>query len=141
MIRCRKSDERKEMVMYTMVVDLPGLKIGDSVFVVVTPKTNHIFLEHFRPKPYFVLETQVTDIDVRGGRAYRFCTRFAVLPGSVFTDAEAAKAELVRRFAKETDGLLDIKKVTVVSAREEADGNHVIDLEISKSIASPYGPK
>lgn len=124
--------------MYVRVVDLPGLMVGDSVFVVVTPKTHHIFLQHFRPKSYFVLETRVTSIEEgRRGLAYYFATNFAVFPGFVFKDVESAKAELVRRFAEETDGTLAIEKVRLVSAAEEREGTDAINKEIQKYVAHP----
>lgn len=124
--------------MYVRVVDLPGLKVGDCVFVVVTPQMHHIFSQHYRPRPYFVLETHVTAIEEGSrGPAYYFSTGFTVFPKTVFTNKEAAKAELVRRFAEETDGTLAIEKVHVVSAAEEQDGNSAIRAEISKYIAHP----
>lgn len=124
--------------MYVRVVDLPGLNVGDRVFVVVTPKTHHVFLQHFRPKPYFVLETHITEIvESRRGEVYLFATDFAVFPGLVFRKLCSAKVNLVQRFTEETGGVLVFDKVHFVSAEEERAGTDAINKEIEKYIARP----
>jgi len=107
---------------------LPGLKVGDQVFVLITPQTPNLFLQSYRPKPYFVLETKVEE--VRPDTTYRFDTNFLVLPGRVFRTLDYAKQRLVRIFAKETDGILAVEKVRLVTSEEETEGTNLITKEI-----------
>jgi len=114
----------------TLKQALSGIREGDSVFIVIAPSTPNVFLEHYHPKPYYVLETKVLEIPKQEGGQYFFDTSFVLLQDRVFVDLNQAKKALIDIFAKETDGVLAVEKVRLVSHQEETEGN----LQISKEI-------
>ena|SRR3989344_2000116 len=115
--------------MFTQIArQMPGLKAGDVVFVLITPATPNVFMNSYRPRPYFVLESKVEE--VRPDNTYKFDTNFLVMPGRVFCDLQAAKKELTSVFAKETCGILPFERVLLVTSQEETDGQAAIFKEI-----------
>ena len=106
---------------YVAATELPGLKVGDQVFMIITPETPNGFLRSYRHRPYFVLETKIQEVR-EGGKRYILATSYFGLPGRVFTDPTKAKEKLVEVFAEQTDGTIAIDKVRLISAEEEKVG-------------------
>jgi hypothetical protein len=100
----------------------PHLKIGDRLFAVITYHTPNLFLSHYLPKPYFVLEAHITGVrDMPGGAQYYFDTNFALDFTSVFLDIEDAARELIDTVASELGASLPREKVVSLSSQEYRD--------------------
>jgi hypothetical protein len=108
--------------------DLPDLKVGDRVFAIITPATFSSFTRSYRPKPYYVLETRVSGVRDRGAgeKEYLFDMPFYVMRGRITASPDEAKKRLVEIFALETDGVLPIGKVRLVSSDEQKAGERIV---------------
>ncbi len=111
--------------------EYPGLKKGDKLFAVITPGTPGSCSRTYRPKPYFVLETTIEEVRQRGGEDRRLYVDapFLLKPGRVCVDLDEAKQRLVKIFAEQTEGALEIEKVRLVSADEHKAGTKIEDAQ------------
>lgn len=115
----------------------PNLKKGDRLFAVITYHTPNIFLGHYLPQPYFVLEVHIDQIsggspsDIR----YYFDTDFFLAPSRVFTDPDKAKNSLIEVFKEETKGVLTFDNVTLVSAQEYKEVAHKLKADRRNRVA------
>lgn len=117
----------------------PYLNEGDRAYVVITPLTHNLFVEHRRPRPYFLLETKVSRVE--GDlfeRSYEFDTRYYVQAGFVFTSLDEAKKRLVEVFAQETDGVLAPDKIRVVSGQEEKELERMVNAQIASDMKGMF---
>ncbi len=111
-------------MMFVSAQDLPGLTVGSRIFLIITPGTLAGSLRSYRPRPYYILEAYVKEVDDGGkvGLRYLLDAEFILMRGRAVTDLTEAKRRLVHIFAKETDGTLPIEKVRLVSAEEQKLG-------------------
>ncbi len=116
--------------------EYPGLKKGDKLFAVITPGTPGSCTRTYRPKPYFVLETTIEEVKQAGGEDRRLYVDapFILKPGRVCLGLDEAKKRLVKIFAEQTEGTLEIGKVRLVSADEHRAGTKIEDSHFGRSL-------
>ena len=114
----------------------PHLKKGDRLYAVITYHTPNLFLGHYLPRPYFILEVFLEQVsDGSGGVQYFFDTNFNLDTTSVFIKLDDAKSALVGMFEAETGGVLTRDKVRLVSSQEYKDVSRKIELERKNRVA------
>ncbi|MDB5225371.1 MAG: hypothetical protein JWL87_323 [Candidatus Adlerbacteria bacterium] len=111
------------------VVELPApesyMEPGQKVFCAIVPGTHNGMIPHYRPHPYFVLESEIAETILveRGRVAYRIDSHYHPSSGSIFIDPEEAKKKLVSVFETETGGTLPSENVRIVSREQEKQGS------------------
>lgn len=119
---------KEEVMVLAAARELPEFNAGDQAYLVITPATPSIFTRSYRPRPYYILETRVTEARGGGaeGKRYRFDTEFYARPGHVFACLDEAKRRLRELFAIETDGVLPAENIRLVSSGEQKAGEKAV---------------
>lgn len=107
-----------------------NLKAGDVVYGVIKWDTLNLFTPHYRPLPYFVLETRVKRIRPDMKQVAEFDTGFLITKQRAFTELNEAKRHLMKVFTEETGGILPFEKVKVVTREDEIRETDAIDLKV-----------
>ena len=112
---------------------------GQQVYCTVTPKTHNSVVPHYRPYPYFVLESRVREAQLmpRGNVHYRLDSYYS--PRGVFDTLDVAKKQLVLMFLDETSGSLPLENIRLVSHREEKEANEASIKRIMEQVNREFG--
>lgn len=107
------------------------LEPGTTVYAVITPKTHNMMHPHYRPHPYFVLESKVKDavLAPNGKIFYHLQSYYA--PQDIYPDVDSAKKKLVEVFSTQTGGTLFKQEVKLVTYQEEKS----VEAESSRKIS------
>jgi hypothetical protein len=98
---------------------IPSLKKGDRLYAAITYKTPNVFIAHYLPKPYFVLEVFVEQVsDGSGGTQYFFDTDFQLDFCFVSKDLESAQKSLVQSFETEMGFSQPLEKIWIVASED-----------------------
>lgn len=97
---------------------------GTPVWMIITPTSHVNHIRYWRPKPYFLLSTVVSEVSLRFMLGYRVKynlsgSNFPADTHRMFTDEQTARRHMQALFAEETGGVIEQDAISVFTAEEE----------------------
>ncbi|MGH7175438.1 MAG: hypothetical protein ACREGR_03725 [Minisyncoccia bacterium] len=110
---------------------------GQTVFALITPSTHYRTTTPWRPRPYFVLKTQVDKVSYGprwpGKVYYNLGTEYSIQGNHLYATESEAREKLTEIFAQQTGGTIKPEKIVCIPASVEMQVNRKLMEDLFKS--------